>query len=160
VVMSPTTADALSTAALKIVLRHEFTHIAARGSTVDGSPMWLLEGFADYIGYRDSGIPLSQATPDLNAQVVASGPPARLPADEDFRSQGRTLDLAYQQSLSVARFVAERRGEAKLIELYRVLAKAGRVNGEEIDKLLVSVLGLNREEFTAGWREYLRETLG
>lgn len=160
VVMSATTADALSTAALKIVLRHEFTHIAARGSTVDGSPMWLLEGFADYIGYRDSGIPLAQATPDLSAQVVGSGPPARLPADEDFRSQGRTLDLAYQQSLSIARFVAERRGEAKLIELYRVLAKAGRVSGEEIDKLVVSVLGLNREEFTAGWREYLRETLG
>jgi hypothetical protein len=160
VVMSATTADALSAAALKIVLRHEFTHIAARGSTVDGSPMWLLEGFADYIGYRDSGIPLAQAAPDLNAQVVSSGPPARLPADEDFRSQGRTLDLAYQQSLSIARFVAERRGEPELIKLYHVLAKAGRVSGEEIDKLLLSVLGLNREEFTAGWREYLRETLG
>ncbi|MBP2331126.1 hypothetical protein JOF56_011511 [Kibdelosporangium banguiense] len=160
VVMSATTADALSVAALKIVLRHEFTHIAARGSTVDGSPMWLLEGFADYIGYRDSGIPLAQATPDLNAQMIASGPPSRLPPDEDFRSQGRTLDLAYQQSLSIARFVAERRSEAKLIELYRVLAKAGRVGGEEIDRLMGSVLGLNREEFTAGWREYLRETLG
>ncbi|MET0237897.1 MAG: hypothetical protein ABW224_24880 [Kibdelosporangium sp.] len=160
VVMSSTTADALSSAALKIVLRHEFTHIAARGSTVDGSPMWLLEGFADYIGYRASGIPLAQAAPDLNSQVMADGPPGRLPTDEEFRGQGRTLDLAYQQSLSIARYVAERHGEAKLIELYRVLAKAGRAGGAEIDRLLASVLGLDREEFTAGWREYLSATLG
>jgi hypothetical protein len=160
VVMSPTTADGLSIAALKIVLRHEITHIAARGATVDGSPMWLLEGFADYVGYRDSGIPLAQAAPDLNAQMITRGPPDRLPADEEFRSQGRTLDLAYQQSLSVAKFVADKFGEPKLIELYRVLAKAGRASGQDIDRLLKSVAGLDREQFVAGWREYLRETLG
>lgn len=160
VVMSPTSADALSVTALRIVLRHEFTHIAARGSTVDGSPMWLLEGFADYVGYRDSGIPLGQAAPDLNASMLTTGPPSRLPSDEEFRAQGRTLDMAYQQSFSVARFVAERLGEPKLIELYQVLAKAGRASPEEIDDLLVSVVGLNREQFVAGWQEYLRETLG
>jgi hypothetical protein len=160
VVMSPSTADSLSVAALKIVLRHEITHIAARGSTVDGSPMWLLEGFADYVGYRESGIPLAQAAPDLNAQMIARGPPDRLPADEAFRSQGNTLDLAYQQSLSVARFVADKFSETKLIQLYRALAKAGRVDAQEIDKLLLSVVGLNQEQFVAAWREYLRETLG
>ncbi|CAM3562464.1 hypothetical protein KIPE111705_14325 [Kibdelosporangium persicum] len=160
VVMSATSADALSLTALKIVLRHEFTHIAARGSTVDGSPMWLLEGFADYVGYRDSGIPLAQAAPDLNAAMLTSGPPARLPADEEFRSQGRTLDLAYQQSFSVARFVAEKLGEPKLLQLYRELARAGRATPERIDELLVDVVGLNREQFVAGWQEYLRETLG
>ncbi|MCE7011985.1 hypothetical protein LWC34_55625 [Kibdelosporangium philippinense] len=160
VVMSATSADALSVTALRIVLRHEFTHIAARGSTVDGSPMWLLEGFADYVGYRDSGIPLRQAAPDLNATVLTTGPPTRLPSDEEFRAQGRVLDMAYQQSFSLARFVAERLGEPKLIELYRVLAKAGRASPADIDDLLVSVIGLNREEFVAGWQEYLRETLG
>jgi hypothetical protein len=160
VVMSPTTADALTIAPLRIVLRHEITHIAARGSTVDGSPMWLLEGFADYIGYRESGIPLAQAAPDLNAQMIAGGPPGKLPADEEFRSRGRTLDLAYQQSLSIARFVADRLGEDKLINLYRQLAKAGRISAEQLDEVLVSVVGLDGEQFVAGWQEYLRETLG
>jgi hypothetical protein len=160
VVMSPTTADSLSIAALRIVLRHEITHIAARGSTVDGSPMWLLEGFADYVGYRESGIPLAQAAPDLNAQMIARGPPDRLPADEDFRSQGNTLDLAYQQSLSIARFVADKFGEAKVIELYRTLAKAGRTTTQDIDKLLKSVVNLDQEQFVAAWQEYLREIMG
>lgn len=160
VVMSATSADTLSVTALRIVLRHEFTHIAARSSTVDGSPMWVLEGFADYVGYRDSGIPLAQAAPDLNAAMVASGPPRRLPTDEEFRGQGRTLDMAYQQSFSAARFVADKLGEDKLIELYRVLAAAGRAGPDRIDELLVSVVGLNAEQFVAGWQEYLRETLG
>ncbi|ALG07804.1 hypothetical protein [Kibdelosporangium phytohabitans] len=160
VVMSATSADALSVTALRIVLRHEFTHIAARGSTVDGSPMWVLEGFADYVGYRDSGIPLAQAAPDLNASMLTSGPPAKLPSDEEFRGQGRTLDMAYQKSFSVARFVADKLGEQKLIELYRVLAKAGRVGPDKIDELLLPVVGLNAEQFVAGWQEYLRETLG
>ncbi|WP_143230862.1 hypothetical protein [Actinosynnema sp. ALI-1.44] len=160
VVMSATSADALSVTALRIVLRHEFTHIAARGSTVDGSPMWVLEGFADYVGYRDSGIPLAQAAPDLNASMLTSGPPGRLPSDEEFRGQGRTLDMAYQKSFSAARFVADKLGEDKLVELYRVLAKTGRVGQDKIDNLLVSVIGLNTEQFVAGWQEYLRETLG
>ncbi len=160
VVMSPATADTLSVAALKIVLRHEITHIAARGYTVDGSPMWLLEGFADYVGYRESGIPLSQAAPDLNAQMITRGPPDRLPTDEEFRSSGHTLDLAYQQSLSVARYIADKFSEAKLLELYHTLARSGRAGATEIDKLLQSVVGLNREQFVAGWQEYLRETLG
>jgi hypothetical protein len=160
VVMSPITSDVLGVAPLRIVLRHEMTHIATRGSTVDGSSMWLLEGFADYVGYRESGVPLSQGAPDLNAQMTAKGPPDRLPTDEEFRSRDRTLDLAYQQSLSIARFVADKFSEAKLIELYRVLAKAGRISGKEIDKLLTSVVGLNQEQFVAGWQEYLRETLG
>jgi hypothetical protein len=160
VVMSPTTADGLSVAALRIVLRHEITHIAARGSTVDGSPMWLLEGFADYVGYRESGIPLAQAAPDLAAQMITRGPPDRLPADESFRSSGNTLDLAYQQSLSVARFVADRYGEPRLIQVYRTLAKAGRASPQDLDHLFRSVINLDQEEFVAAWREYLRDTLG
>src|SRR5262249_39729985 len=59
VVLSPNGSRALSIPSLRIVLRHEITHVAARADTVDGSPMWLLEGFADYVGYRDSGIALA-----------------------------------------------------------------------------------------------------
>jgi hypothetical protein len=121
--------------------------------------MWLLEGFADYVGYRESGIPLAQAAPDLAAQMVARGPPDRLPADESFRGSGNTLDLAYQQSLSVSRYVADKYGEPKLIQLYRTLAKAGRTTPQDLDKLLRSVVNLNQEQFVAAWREYLRETL-
>src|SRR5205823_4801341 len=39
VVLNPRTADRLSEVALRVVLQHEVTHVAARADTVDGAPM-------------------------------------------------------------------------------------------------------------------------
>jgi hypothetical protein len=160
VVLSPNGSRALSLASLRVVLRHEITHVAARADTVDGSPMWLLEGFADYVGYRDSGIALAQGAPNLVEVVKRTGPPQNLPEDKDFRTQGRDLDLAYQQSWSVARFVSDRYGEEALIRLYRKLAGAGPVSATETDDLIRAVLGLDRAGLVAAWRQYLLDTVG
>ena len=160
VVLSPVGARALSVASLKVVLRHEITHVAARGRTVDGSPMWLLEGFADYVGYRDSGLTLAQGAPDLAAQVRASGPPPGLPEDRSFRADGKELDLAYQQAWSIARYIAERFGEGELVELYRSVAGAGPVSAADTDALLRGAIGLDRASLQVQWREHLRGALG
>lgn len=159
VVLSPSGSRALSIASLRVVLRHEITHVAARAETVDGSPMWLLEGFADYVGYRDSGVALAQGAPDLTKLVRASGPPASLPEDRDFRARGRELDLAYQGAWSIARFVADRYGEDKLVALYRTVAGAGPVSAGETDDLMRQGLGVDRAGLVAGWQQYLRDTL-
>lgn len=159
VVLSPSGSRALSIASLRVVLRHEITHVAARAETVDGSPMWLLEGFADYVGYRDSGVTLAQGAPNLADVVRRTGPPANLPEDKDFRTQGRDLDLAYQQAWSAAKFVADRYGEETLIKLYRKLAGAGPVSATQTDELLRTVLGIDRPALVAEWRRYLLDTL-
>jgi hypothetical protein len=159
VVLSPNGSRALSLTSLRVVLRHEMTHVAARADTVDGSPMWLLEGFADYVGYRDSGITLTQGAPNLVELVKSTGPPQNLPEDKDFRTQGRDLDLAYQQALSVTRFVADHYGEPTLLALYRKLAAAGPVSSTVTDELLRSVLGVDRAGLIAGWRQYLLDTI-
>jgi hypothetical protein len=159
VVLSPSGVRALSVASLRIVLRHEITHLAARADTVDGSPTWLLEGFADYIGYRDSGVALAEGAPDLAKQVRQDGPPSALPEDRSFRSGGTELDLAYQQSWSLARYIADRHGEPALIDMYRMLAGAGPVSATETDAMLREVLGMDRAALVAGWQSYLRETL-
>jgi hypothetical protein len=159
VVLSPTGVRALSLTSMRVVLRHEITHLAARADTVDGSPTWLLEGFADYVGYRDSGVALAEGAPDLARQVREQGPPLSLPDDHAFRSSGPELDLAYQQSWSLARFVAEEYGEATLVELYRTLAAAGAVSARETDNLLREVLGMDRTALVEGWRNYLATAL-
>jgi hypothetical protein len=159
VVLSPNGVRSLSIASLRIVLRHEITHLAARADTVDGSPTWLLEGFADYVGYRDSGVTLAEGAPDLAKQVREVGPPAGLPEDRAFRSGGSDLDLAYQQSWSLARYVAETYGEDALIAMYRELAAAGPVSATETDRMLRDVLGADRAELVRGWRSYLGKAL-
>jgi len=159
VVLSPTEGASLSGQALRIVLRHEITHVATRAHTVDGSPLWLLEGFADYVGYRDSGVPLATAAPGLAARVLTSGPPETLPSDADFLAGGAAIDLGYQQSYSLALFIGQRLGEATLVELYRRLAALGPALGERVDAVLRDVVRLDRAELVAGWQEYLRETL-
>lgn len=159
VVLSPTGVRGLSIASLRIVLRHEITHVAARADTVDGSPTWLLEGFADYVGYRDSGVNLDEGAPDLARQVRQDGPPAALPEDRAFRARGSDIDLAYQQSWSLARYVADTFGEKSLIAMYRELAAAGAVSATETDRMLRDVLGVDRAELVRGWQSYLRKAL-
>jgi hypothetical protein len=159
VVLSPNGVRALSIPSLRVVLRHEITHLAARAETVDGSPTWLLEGFADYVGYRDSGVSLAEGAPDLAKRVRDEGPPAALPEDRAFRSSGADLDLAYQEGWSLARFVAERYGEGRLVKLYRTLASVGAASAQKTDDLLREVLGMDRAQLVRDWQRYLRAAL-
>ncbi|KAA2256562.1 hypothetical protein F0L68_26340 [Solihabitans fulvus] len=160
VVLNPKSTGALSAAALRVVLRHETTHVAARGSTVDGAPMWLLEGFADYVGYRDSGLAVPRAAPDLAAAVRSGVLPTALPGDGDFHSGASKIDLAYEQAWTVNVYLAGRVGEHGLVELYRRLAGLGRAADADVDTVLRESVGTDRAGLLAGWREYLGQTLG
>ncbi|WP_133851475.1 hypothetical protein [Labedaea rhizosphaerae] len=160
VVFSPNGSRGLSPVALRVVVRHEFTHIAARADTVDGTPLWVLEGFADYVGYRTSGVELAQGAPDLAQQVAAGQAPSGLPTDAAFRSSGHELDLAYQQAWTVMKFLGDKFGQAKLVQVYRALAGAGAQPGEKLDQQLRGLIGMDRTALVAEWREYLRRQLG
>ena len=74
-----------------MLLRHEITHVATRDLTSDSAPLWLVEGFADWVAFHGMGLSLRQAAPLLTSDVSA------LPAD--FSGPGR--DLAYQQAYSI-----------------------------------------------------------
>ncbi|WP_370591140.1 peptidase MA family metallohydrolase [Saccharopolyspora montiporae] len=158
VVLNPRTAQRLSESSLRSVLVHEVTHIAARPDTVDGSPMWLLEGFADYVGYRDNPGSGAHLAPDLARQVRISGPPGALPDDGDFHSAGRNLDLAYQQSWSFVDYLAQRFGPERVVQLYRRIAATG--DADEVETALREVLGTDRGRLLADWGAALEREFG
>lgn len=160
VVLNQDSANRLSRQTLRVVLRHEVTHVAARTLTVDGAPMWLLEGFADYVGYRDSGIPLSQAAGELADLVRAGRTPDALPADADFRAGAARLDLAYQEAWTVVRYLAERVGEPRLVEVYRRVAGLAHPSWSEVDAGLRAVAGIDHVGLVTGWRDFLAGHLG
>ncbi|MCE6997703.1 basic secretory family protein [Saccharothrix sp. S26] len=152
VVLNPDSAGALSPLALRVLLRHEITHVATRGDTVDGAPMWVLEGFADYVGYRRSDVPPEKAAPHLAARVRRALPTA-LPSDADFR--GDAMELAYQQAWSVNLYLASTLGEPGLVALHRRLA---RVRASEVDGVLLEATGGDTAALVRGWQDFLRRT--
>ncbi|MGW3482230.1 hypothetical protein [Rhodococcus indonesiensis] len=149
IVFSPAAEQRLDRAGLRAILRHELTHVAARTDTVDGSPLWILEGYADYVGYRGTGGDLAAIAPTLAAVVAERGAPTTLPADADFAGDGARL--AYESAWSIAAFVAEEFGSERLTALYRRLA-AGPADPRELDAAVGDVLGVDVEQLVDRWR--------
>ena len=151
IVLNPEQSSKLSASARRIVLRHEITHVAARASTVDGAPMWLLEGFADYVGYRDSGLQPREAAPDLVRELRVGVPPTRLPEATDFVGGSENLDLSYQLAWSAALHVVDLVGEAGLVKLYVTIASDRSQDAATVPEAVLAVLGVDYDTFVAGW---------
>ncbi|MBO3745583.1 hypothetical protein J5X84_05825 [Streptosporangiaceae bacterium NEAU-GS5] len=144
VIVEPGGFARLSPRGRQVVLAHELTHVAT-GAAAGGVPMWLSEGFADYVGYRDSGIPVRDAA----AELIAGGRISdHLPGAADFRDRA---PQAYEEAWLACRYVAERFGEARLAALYRAA-----LDGDPT-AALVGTVGMGVAEFTAAWRAYLAD---
>ncbi|WP_301177300.1 hypothetical protein, partial [Actinomadura geliboluensis] len=153
VIVSPGTFGRLNGLGRDVVLTHELTHVATGGARDWRTPLWLIEGFADYVGYRRVKISVRSAAGELRREVAAGRLPAALPAAAAFAGGSPRLSQAYQESWLACRMVADRYGEATLVRLYRA---AGRVPEAAA---LRDVLGLGRDRFTALWREYVKKEL-
>ncbi len=165
IVFAPNAAERLSRAGLRAVLRHELVHIAARTETVDGSPLWLLEGYADYIGYRGTGSTsdgvtaddLRRIAPTLVAEMRENGPPDGLPADAEFTA-AEGARAAYETAWSVAAFTADEFGEDTLTSLYRELA-AGPVDPDGVDDALRKVVDIGTDDYVSRWGDWVTQRL-
>ncbi|MFB9624636.1 hypothetical protein [Nonomuraea helvata] len=152
VIVVPELFAELNSTGKDVVLAHELTHVAAG---TDHLPVWLYEGFADYVSYRDSGLPVRTAAAELAAEVRSGRLPGELPGSAAFAADGRDpvrLARAYQEAWLACRFLADRFGEGTLVRLYRD-AQAGGV-----DRALAA-LGLSAATLTARWRDYVRDQL-
>ncbi|MET9375099.1 hypothetical protein ABZX98_13220 [Streptomyces sp. NPDC002992] len=161
VIVNPEAYGVLGDFGRRIVLTHEATHVATRTATSAATPVWLSEGFADWVAYRGTGRTAAQAAPELRRAVRAGDLPAVLPDDKGFTfgGDGDALARAYESGWLACTLIAERWGEAKLIAFYRAVgAHPGREGA--VEKALHEVLGTTPESFTADWRAFLRERLG
>jgi hypothetical protein len=128
-------AAAMSVADLRIVLRHELFHYAARADTANDAPMWLTEGVADYVGR-----PALAQDPD---------PDAHLPSDAELATAGPQRSAAYDQAWSFASYVADTYGVDRLRALY--LAACGRGHAD-FATAVHQTLGAQLPAVLAGWR--------
>lgn len=160
VVLNPEAAGKLTPTSLRVILRHEITHIATRSRTVDGSPMWMLEGFADFVGHRGSAAPFPKAAPDLARRIRNSGVPKDLPSNAEFGTGSRHLDLVYQEAWSMNVYLAHRYGTSTLVRLYRAVAGTGTASAGELAATVRRALGTSYHTVVDGWRDFLRQRFG
>ncbi|MDF3148556.1 MULTISPECIES: hypothetical protein [unclassified Streptomyces] len=161
IIVNPDAYGVLGTVGKKVVLTHETTHVATRADTTAATPLWLSEGYADWVGYLGSGRSPSQAAPELWRAVSEGSGPRELPADADFGFTGdaNKLARAYESGWMACRMIADRWGEVRLGEFYRAVGAHERREGA-VEGALKDVLGTSLEGFTGQWREYLRAQLG
>ncbi|WP_406001353.1 hypothetical protein [Streptomyces sp. NBC_00829] len=160
VIVNPQAYSVLGDYGQGVVLTHETTHVATRAHTSKATPMWLSEGFADWVAYRDTRSTAGQIAPELRQAVRRGDVPAELPADADFAFGGDAgaLARAYEGGWLACELIAERWGERKLTAFYRAVGEGGHRAGA-VEKALADVLGTTPQEFTVRWRDHLRERL-
>lgn len=159
VVVNPANLDRLGSLGRRVVLQHEVTHVATRGITGPGTPIWLVEGLADWIGYRDSGLPPRMVGDELRGQLRSGRWPGRLPTQADFRGDSPRLSVAYEEAWTACTLIADRAGPSALVKLYRAVGTADDPSAA-VDAQLRATLGLSYPQFVAEWRRSVRADFG
>jgi hypothetical protein len=157
IIVNPKAYRELSDVGRQVIMGHEITHVAARERTQPWTPRWLAEGFADYVGYRESGLSVRVIAQELAGDVRGGYLPDELPTDADFAATNDTLAQSYEMSWLACRLIAERYGEANLVDFYRAVGGPG--GGTELDKAFTDVLDTSSADFTRRWRDYVRSEL-
>lgn len=160
IVVNPEAYGMLGEVGRQVVLTHETTHVATRAHTNAATPLWLSEGYADWVGYRDTDRTPRQAAPELQSAVDEGHLPAALPTDADFGfgTDATRLAQAYEGGWLACRMIAARWGEANLNAFYRAVGAHGKRTGA-VEGALGSVLGVSLPQFTEDWRTYVKEQL-
>ncbi|WP_405446833.1 hypothetical protein OG350_11170 [Streptomyces achromogenes] len=161
VVVNPEAYAMLGDAGKQIVLTHETTHVATRADTSAATPLWLSEGYADWIGYLDTGRTPAEAAPELARAVRAGEVPRSLPDDKDFgfTSDPVKLARAYESGWLACRMIAEQWGAARLGAFYRAVGAHAERPGA-VEEALRETLDTTPQEFTTRWRTYVTTRLG
>jgi hypothetical protein len=158
VLFNPDVYDSMPAISRAIVARHEIVHVAQDALPRDDVPVWLVEGLAEYIGYRGTGYPDAWVAPDLLDQVRVSGPPMSWPSDSDFAlgGTGESRAMAYQKGWTFCRMVADRYGEDRLVPFYVAVARGSGSPADRLDRAARRVLGADIETVRAQWQDWLR----
>ena len=134
----------------EIVMRHEITHVATAAPLTPSVPLWLEEGFAEYVGYLGTRIPASVALGELANAVRTSHAPRHLPTASSF--SGSQVDVAYEAADLACRQIAETYGQPALVRLYRLTVSGTGPAAANVDAALIKVTGHGTAAFEVAWR--------
>ena len=146
----------------RVVITHELTHVTIRGTTTRPVPIWLSEGFADYVGFQGVSLPPRTVAADLLVKVRSGTGPTRLPVPADFDPAQGVIAPTYSAAWLAVTRMAQVHGAARVVAFYRAVAGGSvadpGVVGDPASvaaKAFPAVLGTSEEAFVADWLAYL-----
>jgi hypothetical protein len=152
IVVNPAAWRTLGPLGRRVVLAHEMTHLATRAVTVEQVPIWLSEGFADYVAYKAVNVPTNVVAGDVLDDVRKKKGPKALPDDNDFDAARGDIAAAYEGAWLACRMIAEKYGQPELIQLYASLAdsKSPPPGGD-----IKATLGITEQALVKQWLGYM-----
>jgi hypothetical protein len=136
----------------QVVMSHEAVHVATEAATNNTMPLWLLEGFADYVALLDVDLPVSTTAGQIIDRVREDGPPATLPGSAEFDTTTTHLGATYEAAWLACRLLAERGGQDALVRLYMQVR-----DGATIGSALQREFGLTEAELIQLWQDLLTD---
>jgi hypothetical protein len=127
-------------------LTHEFTHAAMGPVTGAYTPRWVVEGFAEYVAYKDGRFDAAGIRQALGDLAIGA-----FPDDKQFYEEPRN----YVSGWLACRMIAERYGQDKLIAFYE-----GFLRMSEVDSVSREVLGVSRAQLEQQWKDYVARQRG
>ena len=153
IVANPKLFAKLSAQGRRIVLTHETTHVASN-ATASPVPLWLAEGFADYVAFSTVDVSVRSAASELIKAVKEGEGPKSLPDASAFAASSKRLAVAYESSWLACRMIAEKYGRDELVAFYRKVHTSNPTTG--LRDAFKSRLGTTQDRFVADWQRYLQ----
>jgi hypothetical protein len=152
VFVNPDVYDELEPVGGQVVISHEATHLATGAPLTTGVPLWLLEGFADYVALHAVDLPITTTAAQIIQQVRRDGAPDQLPGQAEFDETATHLGAAYESAWVACLVLADAGGRAALVRLYEQVSR-----GHDLDGQLHELFGLTEAELTTRWRQRLMD---
>ncbi|HVW81053.1 MAG TPA: hypothetical protein VHB69_08965 [Mycobacteriales bacterium] len=156
ITVNPRNWPKLSPLGQQVVLRHELTHVASESVTGSRMPTWLVEGLAEYVGFKFADVAVPAAASELQRAVRNGYLPSRLPPDAGFRGSAKQLAVNYEAAWLACRMIAERFGQTKLVRFYRAVGTSTMRPRAAVREALAGVLHLRLARLIALWRASMR----
>lgn len=151
VYVNPDVTDRLGPEGVQVVTTHELVHVATDAAT-SSTPLWLLEGFADYVALRDVDLPLRITAGRIIREVRRNGPPDALPGTAEFDTQAEDLEATYESAWLAAVTLVDRGGEDALVRFYESVQ-----SGTSLSSALRSDFDWSEADLVRAWRNRLSE---
>lgn len=152
VFLNPTVYGDLGPLAAQVVMTHEAVHVVTEAPFARRVPLWLLEGFADFVALQEVDLPLEKSAGQVLDRVRRTGVPDLLPTGGDFDTADGHLGATYEAAWQVCEVLAERRDDAAVVAFYDAV-----VAGSDVSAELRERFDWTEAELTAAWQQRLRD---